>query len=188
VSKEKARGASLFLSALYRLMKAVKILGKKVHPFVFNRSRRVSSFHTMVYQLVLLVLQLFQVLFLWMHDWVPLGRLNDVTAVRNQDSFGRLLVVTLVQSVPWTFGLAGSAWYLGRAHPRGSISGSGSPTACCLLARSAPGGSLICSNPNQNGQNVTGRCSVTPIHFCRRRMGWCQTQPTFCYTSPRLRL
>jgi hypothetical protein len=55
----------------------------------------------MVYQLVLLFLQLFQVLFLWIHDWVPLGRLNHVTAVRNQDSFGRLLVVTLVQSVPW---------------------------------------------------------------------------------------
>ena len=72
----------------------------------------------MVYQLVLLVLQLFQVLFLWIHDWVPLGRLNDVTAVRNQDSFGRLMVVTLVQSVPWTIGLAGSAWYLGRAYPR----------------------------------------------------------------------
>jgi hypothetical protein len=69
----------------------------------------------MVYQLVLLFLQLFQVLFLWIHDWVPLGRLNDVTAVRNQDSFGRLLVVTLVQSVPWTIGLACSAWYLGRA-------------------------------------------------------------------------
>lgn len=72
----------------------------------------------MIYQLVLLPLQLFQVLFLWIHDWVPLGRLNDVTAVRNQDSFGRLLVVTLVQSVPWTFGLAGSVWYLGRPYPR----------------------------------------------------------------------
>ena len=32
VSKEETRGTSLFLSTLYRLMKAVKILGRKVHP------------------------------------------------------------------------------------------------------------------------------------------------------------
>jgi hypothetical protein len=34
---------------------------------------------------VLLALQVFQVLFLLVHDWIPLGRLNDVAAVRSQD-------------------------------------------------------------------------------------------------------
>ena len=45
----------------------------------------------MVYQLVLLPLQLFQVLFLWIHDWVPLGRLNDVTAVDIRPRWQRLV-------------------------------------------------------------------------------------------------
>ncbi len=56
-------------------------------------------------QTTLLVLQGFQVAFLWLHDWVPFGCLNDVAAVRRQDSPWRLLLVTLVQSVPFTFGL-----------------------------------------------------------------------------------
>ena len=51
-------------------------------------------------EIVLIVLQGFQVLFLWLHDWVPLGRLNDVKAVRSQDTAFRLVVVTLIQSVP----------------------------------------------------------------------------------------
>jgi hypothetical protein len=51
-------------------------------------------------EMVLLALQVFQVLFLWVHDWIPLGRLNDVAAVRNQDTRRRLVTVTLIQSVP----------------------------------------------------------------------------------------
>ena len=56
-------------------------------------------------EILLLALQLFQVLFLWIHDWVPLGRLNDVAAVRSVDTRSRLVVVTLIQSVPFTLGL-----------------------------------------------------------------------------------
>ncbi len=57
------------------------------------------------WQVVLIALQAFQVLFLWIHDWVPLGRLNDVRAVRRADPLGRLVWITLLQSVPWTIGL-----------------------------------------------------------------------------------
>ena len=56
-------------------------------------------------EMVLLALQVFQVLFLWVHDWIPLGRLNDVAAVLSQDTRSRLVTVTLIQSVPWTIGL-----------------------------------------------------------------------------------
>lgn len=66
---------------------------------------------------LLLALQAFQVAFLWVHDWIPLGRLNDVAAVRGQDTLQRLVAVTLVQSVPFTIGLIFSAWYLGHAYP-----------------------------------------------------------------------
>jgi hypothetical protein len=31
-------------------------------------------------EMVLLALLAFQVLFLWVHDWIPLGRLNEVAA------------------------------------------------------------------------------------------------------------
>jgi hypothetical protein len=37
---------------------------------------------------VLLVLQALQVAFLWTHDWLPLGKLNDVRALRSQDPLG----------------------------------------------------------------------------------------------------
>jgi len=66
---------------------------------------------------LLLALQVFQVVFLWVHDWIPLGRLNDVSAVRSQDTLQRLVIVTAVQSVPFTIGLFLSARYLGQPYP-----------------------------------------------------------------------
>jgi hypothetical protein len=68
-------------------------------------------------EVCLLALQTFQVLFLWVHDWVPLGRLNDVAAVRSRDTTGRLVLVTLIQSVPFTFGLVGCLIYFRQAYP-----------------------------------------------------------------------
>ncbi len=65
----------------------------------------------------LIALQVFQVAFLWVHDWIPLGRLNDVAAVQSQDTRARLIFITVVQSVPWTIGLFFSAWYFGRVYP-----------------------------------------------------------------------
>jgi hypothetical protein len=82
-----------------------------------------STSHTL--ELLLLALQAFQVAFLWTHDWIPLGRLNDVAAVRRQDPLPRLIqdplprliIVTLIQSVPFTIGLIFSAKFLGHAYP-----------------------------------------------------------------------
>ena len=68
-------------------------------------------------EMVLLALQAFQVLFLWVHDWIPLGRLNDVAAVRSQDTGRRLVTVTLIQSIPWTIGLGFSLLHFGRPYP-----------------------------------------------------------------------
>jgi len=65
----------------------------------------------------LLALQAFQVVFLWIHDWIPVGRLNDVVAVRSQDTLQRLVVVTIVQSLPYSIGLFFSARYFGRIYP-----------------------------------------------------------------------
>ena len=68
-------------------------------------------------ELALLALQAFQVVFLWIHDWIPLGRLNDVASVRREDSLERLVVVTLVQSVPYSIGLFFSARYFHQPYP-----------------------------------------------------------------------
>ncbi len=60
---------------------------------------------------LLIILQAFHVAFLWTHDWIPLGRLDDVAAVRRQDSTARLVRVTLIQSVPYTIGFMASVYY-----------------------------------------------------------------------------
>ena len=63
------------------------------------------------------MLQFLQVLFLAIHDWVPLGRLNDVFAVRSQDTRSRLIAVTAIQTLPFAFGLLYSALYFGTQFP-----------------------------------------------------------------------
>jgi len=73
----------------------------------------------MLIQTLLLVLQTFLVLFLWTHDWIPLGTLNDVRSVRAQDSTARLVTITVVQSLPFTVLLLLSAHYVGSPRPRG---------------------------------------------------------------------
>ena len=66
---------------------------------------------------VLIVLQVCQVLFLAIHDWVPLGRMNDVSAVRSQDTRARLLSVTALQTLPFAFGLGSSLFYFRELFP-----------------------------------------------------------------------
>lgn len=66
---------------------------------------------------VLLAFQIFHVLFLLLHDWVPLGSLNDVQAIRNVDSFRKRLAVTLVSAAAFIFCLYASVVHLGRVYP-----------------------------------------------------------------------
>jgi len=70
-------------------------------------------------QTLLLVLQTLLVLFLWTHDWIPLGRLNDVAAVRARDSTARLITITVVQSLPFTVLLLLSIVHMGQPRPHG---------------------------------------------------------------------
>jgi hypothetical protein len=68
---------------------------------------------------LLIALQAFQVLFLWLHDWVQIGQLNDVAAVRRADPLRRRIVITLIQSVPYTIGLYLSIRAAGHLLPDG---------------------------------------------------------------------
>jgi hypothetical protein len=66
---------------------------------------------------VLLVLQVVQIVFLWFHDWVPLGRLNDVAGIRSQVGGRQLVLGTLFTGIPWTLGLIFSAYFFGKRWP-----------------------------------------------------------------------
>jgi hypothetical protein len=48
----------------------------------------------------LLALQTFIVLFLALHDWIPLGTLNNLAGVRAADSNAKLFTTTLLSAAP----------------------------------------------------------------------------------------
>jgi hypothetical protein len=68
-------------------------------------------------ELALLALQSFHVAFLLLHDWIPLGPLNDVAAVRRENSLPPLIANTLIVGGLFAFGLAASLHYYGRTYP-----------------------------------------------------------------------
>jgi hypothetical protein len=65
----------------------------------------------------LIALQLFVVVFIALHDWVPLGRLNNLAAVQAADPASKLLIVTLLSTLPFAVGLFASVRYAGTGFP-----------------------------------------------------------------------
>jgi hypothetical protein len=65
----------------------------------------------------LLVLQSFVVLFVALHNWIPLGALNNVRGIRIAFPTGKLLVTTLINFTPFAIGLAATAFYFGGVYP-----------------------------------------------------------------------
>ncbi len=57
-------------------------------------------------QVALVALQAFQVAFLFLHDWIPLGRLTNRNAIAEADSFLRRVWTTLLSGLPFAIGLA----------------------------------------------------------------------------------
>jgi len=68
-------------------------------------------------EMTFLGLQAFNVAFLLLHDWIPLGRLNNLTAIRSQDKLSRSVFVTLLPLVPAAICLFYSAKYFGQLYP-----------------------------------------------------------------------
>ena len=54
---------------------------------------------------LLLSLQILHVAFLLLHDWVPLGPLNDTRAVRAANPGSKVLLGTLISSIPFVIAL-----------------------------------------------------------------------------------
>jgi hypothetical protein len=71
----------------------------------------------MPFEITFLALQALVVAFLLLHDWIPLGRLNNLAAIRSQDTTLHRVVVTLLPGVPAVIGLLFSAKYYGQPYP-----------------------------------------------------------------------
>jgi hypothetical protein len=69
--------------------------------------------HSMIY--VFLVCQLLVVLFIALHDWIPLGKLNNLQGIRAADSTRRLFFVTTLSTLPFAVAFVASAYYA-KAH------------------------------------------------------------------------
>jgi len=69
------------------------------------------------FEITFLALQSFVVVFLLFHDWIPLGRLNNLGAIRSEDTLLRRVLVTLLAGVPASICLFFSAQYFGRVYP-----------------------------------------------------------------------
>lgn len=58
-----------------------------------------------------LACQLFVVLFIALHDWLPLGKLNNLHGIRAADATRRLFVITTLSTLPFAIALVASAYY-----------------------------------------------------------------------------
>lgn len=65
----------------------------------------------------LLAFQCFEVLFLFLHDWIPLGALNDLKGVSTADSLGKRVATTLISAFPFGVGLIGSIIHFAKPFP-----------------------------------------------------------------------
>ena len=63
--------------------------------------------------IALIALQAYVVVFIALHDWIPLGRLNDIAAVQAEDPRGKLIAVTVLSAAPFAVGLAASIVFTG---------------------------------------------------------------------------
>jgi hypothetical protein len=64
-----------------------------------------------------LALQTVVTAFLLLHDWIPLGRLSNLAAIRGQDSLSHRAFVTLLPAIPAAIGLFFGARYFGQTYP-----------------------------------------------------------------------
>jgi hypothetical protein len=66
---------------------------------------------------LLLALQAFHVLFLLLHDWIPLGSLNNIAAVRAENSVSKLLIGTAISTSFFLYGFIVSAIHRNGPYP-----------------------------------------------------------------------
>jgi hypothetical protein len=70
--------------------------------------------------LALIVLQLYMVLFLLLHDWVKIGPFTDPTGFGDENSLGELIFQTVVNTLPILIGFVLALLYMGKRFPIGA--------------------------------------------------------------------
>jgi hypothetical protein len=66
---------------------------------------------------LLLCLQLFQVAFLLLHDWLPLGSLSNLPAVRAENPHRNLFLTTILSALPFALALVFSILHQAHGYP-----------------------------------------------------------------------
>jgi hypothetical protein len=127
---------------------------------------------------ILLALQAFQVLFLLIHDWMPLGRLNDVAAVRSQDTLGRLVRVTAIQTIPFAIGPYFSARYFGAGYPHWLVMWLWISYALLFIGQFRAWWVPYLLKPEPKRASAIASCLAIPTRSSRNGTEWCQTPPT----------
>lgn len=70
-----------------------------------------------IMMIAFLICQLYVVLFVALHDWLPLGKLNNRAGIRAVDTKTQRLRTTALSTLPFAIGLVGSAHYLTTQFP-----------------------------------------------------------------------
>ena len=68
-------------------------------------------------QYALVICQAVVVIFLALHDWVPLGRLNNIAGLRAVDSTNRLALATALSTLPFAAVLVASTLFASVRYP-----------------------------------------------------------------------
>ncbi len=117
----------------------------------------------------LLALQGVHVAILLLHDWVPLGRLSNLAAVRASDSTGQLLGVTLLGALPYAlpFGVCcspgvaarwrSSSWTQSRRTIRGPAHPDPGGTWSDSMRRRRDGEPMLAGREAHGARGGTGR-------------------------------
>ena len=66
---------------------------------------------------LLLALQAFHVVFLLLHDWIPLGSLNNIAAVRAENSLPKILIGTAISTSFFLYGFIVSLLHRSGPYP-----------------------------------------------------------------------
>jgi hypothetical protein len=134
-----------------------------------------------VLEAILIALQTFQVLFLALHDWVPLGGLNDVAAVRSEIPTRNLLVATLIQTSFFAMGLFFSISCYGRSYPAWLNYWLWISYITLFIGEIEAWWIPYLVRPDPKRAARYQKCSAKHTHSCRVAMKSCQTPRTFCF-------
>jgi hypothetical protein len=69
------------------------------------------------FEAIFLAFQSIVTAFLLLHDWVPLGRLSNLAAIRGEDSLSRRIFVTLLPAIPAAVCLLYGIQFFGARYP-----------------------------------------------------------------------